>query len=203
MRERLFDRHNLLFRHLQDRPSIIMGRKGSGKTAYLNSVYFYGKYDHIVELGTSSALQKVVEAVQRCTEGVAFAETVAELWEQFLWVGVLVGLREKITTAEVREAVKAYLTELHIADSQSFDEALRDMVRFFQARAGEARHSPNHRHDRASWHCIETTRSASQPRVVLWRTGYGRKANKLWCSWTPWMISDWTLPLSPMRSRDC
>ncbi len=137
MRERLFDRHNLLFRYLQDRPSIIMGRKGSGKTAYLNSVYFYGKYDHIVELGTSSALQKVVEAVQSCTEGIAFAETVAELWGQFLWVGVLVGLREKITTAEVGEAVEAYLTELHIADSQSFDEALRDMLRFFQARAGE------------------------------------------------------------------
>ena len=138
MRERLFDRHNLLFRYLQDRPSIIMGRKGSGKTAYLNSVYFYGKYDHIVELGTSSALQKVVEAVQSCTEGIAFAETVAELWGQFLWLGVLVGLREKITECRGWGGrLKRYLTELHIADSQSFDEALRDMLRFFQARAGE------------------------------------------------------------------
>ena len=123
MRERLFDQHNELFRHLQDRPSIIMGRKGSGKTAYLNSVYFDGKYDHIVELGTSSALQKVVEAVQRCTEGVAFAETVAELGSNFYgWVCWWVCAIE--SRCKVSEAVKAYLTELHIADSQSFDEAL-------------------------------------------------------------------------------
>ena len=36
----LFEKQNNIYKSLRNRPSIIMGRRGSGKTAYLRTVYF-------------------------------------------------------------------------------------------------------------------------------------------------------------------
>ena len=35
----LFEKHNLIYKNLHSRPSIIIGRRGSGKTYYLRSVF--------------------------------------------------------------------------------------------------------------------------------------------------------------------
>jgi hypothetical protein len=36
----LFEKHNWIYKNLRNRPSIIMGRRGAGKTHYLRSVFF-------------------------------------------------------------------------------------------------------------------------------------------------------------------
>ena len=36
----LFEKHNWIYKNLYSRPSIIIGRRGSGKTYYLRSVFF-------------------------------------------------------------------------------------------------------------------------------------------------------------------
>ena len=41
----LFEKHNLIYKNLHSRPSIIIGRRGSGKTYYLRSVFFDKQYD--------------------------------------------------------------------------------------------------------------------------------------------------------------
>ena len=41
----LFDKHNWIYKNLRSRPSIIIGRRGSGKTHYLRSVIFDNQYD--------------------------------------------------------------------------------------------------------------------------------------------------------------
>jgi len=42
----LFEQHNWTYKNLRNRPSIIIGRRGSGKTSYLHSVFFDKQYDY-------------------------------------------------------------------------------------------------------------------------------------------------------------
>ena len=42
----LFEQQNRIYKNLRNRPSIIIGRRGSGKTYYLRSVFFDKAYKH-------------------------------------------------------------------------------------------------------------------------------------------------------------
>ena len=52
----LFEKHNWIYKNLHSRPSIIIGRRGSGKTYYLRSVFFDNQYDYFVEIRTPRVL---------------------------------------------------------------------------------------------------------------------------------------------------
>ncbi len=67
--EKLFEQHNRIYKHLHQRPSIIMGRKGSGKTSYLRTVFFDKKYDYFTEIRTARGLVSEAEMEQRARAG--------------------------------------------------------------------------------------------------------------------------------------
>jgi hypothetical protein len=62
--EALFEQHNRLYRELHKRPSIIIGRKGAGKTAYLKSVFFDKRYTFYTEINTPKVFTQVLNSIQ-------------------------------------------------------------------------------------------------------------------------------------------
>ena len=61
--EKLFEQHNRIYKNLHHRPSIIMGRKGSGKTSYLRAVFFDKKYSYFTEIRTAHVLAHISKVI--------------------------------------------------------------------------------------------------------------------------------------------
>src|SRR4030095_12934221 len=91
----LFEKQNWIYKNLRSRPSIIIGRRGSGKTYYLRSVFFDNQYDYYVEIRTPRVLVQGASAIQKMTSEVVFSEMVSELWDTILWLAVLLEIRKQ------------------------------------------------------------------------------------------------------------
>lgn len=77
----LFDTENKIYESFISNPTIIIGRRGAGKTAYLKSALFSGEYDIVIDIPTPSVFLQVVEKIQNIAHGVIFPENTAEIWE--------------------------------------------------------------------------------------------------------------------------
>ena len=123
--ERLFEQHNWIYQNMRHRPSIIMGRKGSGKTSYLRSVYFDDKYDFCTEIRTDHALTHISKVVQGLTKDVAFPETLAELWETILWICMFSEIHtHSLLPKDKLTLIGMYLEKVGIRDANSADDVL-------------------------------------------------------------------------------
>ena len=130
--EKLFEQHNWIYRNMRHRPSIIMGRKGSGKTSYLRSVYFDKKYNYYTEIRTDHALKQISKVIQGMAKGAVFPETLAELWGMILWVCVLAEIRKyPLLPADKMELVNMYLEKLGIGHTAIVDEVLARLTELF------------------------------------------------------------------------
>src|SRR5262245_46757151 len=77
--QELFDRNNAIYRTLEGHKSVLIGRKGSGKTAYLRSMFLDAQTSalDIVQLRTASTFQEVLKALNNELSGAHFVEVVA------------------------------------------------------------------------------------------------------------------------------
>ncbi len=115
----LFDRENQVYAHLTRRdPAFVVGRRGAGKTAFLDALSTEQTVLHI-EINTSTAVAEVEDLLRALTElGVTlFADHVSDIWGAALWHGLLVALvqhpPEGVDTDDVRfEDIKVYLDDL-------------------------------------------------------------------------------------------
>jgi len=131
--ELIFEQHNRLFKALKKRPSIVVGRKGAGKTSYLHSVFFEGVYDYKVELNTSKALTSVIETIGKMKGGAIFAESVAEIWGNVLITGAFGVLRNDIkSNGKAKKLIDDYLAKIGIRDGGTFDDILCILLIYYQ-----------------------------------------------------------------------
>jgi hypothetical protein len=61
--------------------NVVIGRRGSGKTAFLQSTYFTNPNDFIIEIDKARCLGEVVLAVNGIPTGGRYPEAISELWE--------------------------------------------------------------------------------------------------------------------------
>ena len=121
----LFEKQNNIYRGLHNRPSIIMGRRGSGKTAYLRTVYFEKEYACHVEIMTSSALEHISKVVENMAKEAVFTETLQELWEKTLWTCVIAEMYNKSMLSDERSGtVGNFLDILGIQFGDNSDTVL-------------------------------------------------------------------------------
>lgn len=123
----LFDVHNNLYKSLRQRPSVVIGRKGSGKTAYLQSSYFDNTYDFVIEVETDQALVAVIESVEKLSKGVVFAETTAGLWETILWIPMFCKIRKSMSY-KTKNFIDDYLAKIGIRTEGTVDDILWNIV---------------------------------------------------------------------------
>ncbi len=153
-----FEDRNALYRALRLNPRLIVGRKGSGKTAFLKSVYREGIYSHIIEISLPEHFQEVVKAVHRVIVDEAFVENAAKLWRQVLYTAVFecVVAREP-QAAEKLPTTVAWLQRMGVKPPMTPDDAiLRAAVRLAQEQ--ETENYESHFHDTFAAARAETTR---------------------------------------------
>ena len=130
----LFDKQNRIYKLFRDRPSIIMGRRGSGKTAYLRSVYFDDRYADRIEISTANLLTEIARVIQELSNDTVFTETLSKLWEKTLWTCALAWLRKqnlpKSTEAII---VNEYLKSMNINVEDSNDAVLEKIASMYRS----------------------------------------------------------------------
>ena len=125
----LFEKHNWIYKNLHSRPSIIIGRRGSGKTHYLRSVFFDQQYDYYVEVRTPRVLGQVASAIQKMTSEVLFSEMVSELWDTILWLAVFLEIRKhSVLQPDDLNVVNGYLDKMRVSDMDTVDDVLRNVA---------------------------------------------------------------------------
>jgi len=121
----LFEKHNKIYNSLLKRPTIILGRKGSGKTSYLNSVYFSNQYDYIVEIESSDLITNVVNILSSAKNEPVFSEKISKIWENFLCIEVLKKIRCEIPkTYTSKKLIDDYLAKIGCRDETTIDDIL-------------------------------------------------------------------------------
>ncbi|MCC7118927.1 MAG: hypothetical protein IT310_10420 [Anaerolineales bacterium] len=133
--ELLFEPHNWIYKNLRSRPSIIMGRKGAGKTHYLRSAFFDESYHFYTEIRTAHVLSQMTRVIQKITNDMLFTEMVAELWEIVLWIGVFVEIRNHtVLTWEELNLVNAYLEKMGVTQAGHADSVLSHFAEMLDSR---------------------------------------------------------------------
>ncbi len=90
----MFDRENRVYAHLIKRdPAFIIGRRGSGKTAFLYAITT-SQPTLNVEINTSTVVAEVEDLLRglAALNTTLFAEHIAEIWSAALWHGVFAGI---------------------------------------------------------------------------------------------------------------
>lgn len=133
----LFEKHNWIYKNLHSRPSIIIGRRGSGKTYYLRSVFFDRQYDYYVEIRTPHVLGQVASAIQKLSSEVVFSEMVSELWDMILWIAVFLEIRKHpVLPPTELNVIKRYLDKVGVRNADTVEEALQDVAQMLERVAG-------------------------------------------------------------------
>ncbi len=121
----LFEQHNWTYKNLRNRPSVIIGRRGSGKTYYLRSVFFDKQYDYYAEIRTARVFGYIAKIIQGMTEDAMFPETVSELWETVLWIVVFSEIRKySLLSFDDLSIVNAYLSKVGVKENDTSDDVL-------------------------------------------------------------------------------
>jgi len=87
----LFESQNKIYEFVIKHPSIIVGRRGAGKTTFLKSlIHEKEKNSVIVEITGSKAFERIVDTLQKNNGGThVFAESASELWDWIFWTSLL------------------------------------------------------------------------------------------------------------------
>ncbi len=125
----LFEQHNWTYKNLRNRPSIIIGRRGAGKTYYLRSVFFDKQYDFYTEIRTARVLGQMARVIQRMTKDAVFPEMVSELWEMVLWISVFSEIQKSsLLSEDDLYVIGAYLESINVHDSVGVDAVLLNLA---------------------------------------------------------------------------
>lgn len=126
----LLDTNNEISRELNKRPSLIIGRRGSGKTAFLNSLALDRRYSVIVALEPGDAFPSMIRNIERKLPSNIMAEEAAKLWHALLWGAVfqqLLVCHPAHSAAELLP-VAHYLEGLGIKPGMSFYAVMRAIL---------------------------------------------------------------------------
>jgi hypothetical protein len=92
----LISKNNFLYNEIASNPSLIVGRRGSGKTTYLRLAYHSAKDKIIIELKPEDGFRQIVLAIEKMGSSIVFAEEVANLWSTLLWNLVFTNLVKRV-----------------------------------------------------------------------------------------------------------
>jgi hypothetical protein len=138
----LFEQHNWIYKNLRNRPSIIIGRRGAGKTYYLRSVFFDKQYDFYTEIRTARVLGHMARVIQRMTREAVFPEMVSELWETVLWIGVFSEMRKHdLLPWEDKYLIDTYLGKVGIKQEDNVETMLWNLANTLDAELDKERDS--------------------------------------------------------------
>jgi hypothetical protein len=136
--ESLFYKKNLLYEEMSHRPSLIVGRRGAGKTVFLRSVILNPTYSVIVELPPEQAFRDVVRTIEEMCTGVVFVEEIRNIWDVVLWSALFIEMlrSEKCHGLGGLEKLGQYTSGLGIEPRMGVYTVMRKVVEIIKERGG-------------------------------------------------------------------
>jgi len=133
--DRLFDRRNAIAEGLRKGPSMIIGRRGAGKTAFLNSFHFDDDYDVVVSLQSDDSFPKMVRTIEGKLPHNVLAEEVSLLWTNLLWGAVFAELLQRHPLEAYADLAKLtrYLEGIGVERGMSPYRIMRTILRAIEA----------------------------------------------------------------------
>jgi hypothetical protein len=139
----LFEQHNWIYKNLRNRPSIIIGRRGAGKTYYLRSVFFDKQYDFYTEIRTARVLSHMTRVIQRMTQEAVFPEMVSELWETVIWISVFAEMRKhELLRWEDKYLIDTYLGKVGVKGDDNVETMLWNLASTLDAELDKEKENP-------------------------------------------------------------
>lgn len=93
----LFESQNLIYKNIQKRPSIVVGRRGSGKTTFLKQLK-YEKFQHhlAIDFDLDAAKRSISLILSKLPENFDIsAESVSQLWGWLVWTHTASEIKKK------------------------------------------------------------------------------------------------------------
>lgn len=137
----LFDERNSIAEDFRRKPTMIVGRRGSGKTTFLHRHRFDPGYDIIVSLAPDDEFPTMVRQIEQQVPYNAVVEEVARTWNSLFWVSVFKSLTAQHRLDEFTELrpVRAYLDALGIKPEHSYYSVMRSVLNAIAALGEQAR----------------------------------------------------------------
>lgn len=133
----LFDPQNKIYNALKSNPSIIIGRRGSGKTAYLHSVFIGHEFGIVQEVKTSKTFSQIVDAIEKSVPTAFLSESVAELWEQLFYFALFSEVAKKYRTKKKEfRLLSDYLAKENLGGATSIDVFLWKLINVLREKSG-------------------------------------------------------------------
>jgi hypothetical protein len=134
----LFEKQGKIYKKITDRPSIVIGRRGAGKTAFLKNLLYSHRYGVAIEIKTYRAFSQIVRSVQRAIDkdGFVFTDEVAELWDLLFWSSILAKLRDVYPADASRSTlISTFLTKVGIQPMMSPEQVVSTVLKVISQKA--------------------------------------------------------------------
>lgn len=149
----LFQRENTIYTELLERRGIIIGRRGSGKTAVMNQLYDSKRHGYVVFFRAYDLFPEILDGIDNMfRNSVPPVEVVARLWNILIWCAIFVEIARhhqesdanlrsivdfnrwmNVSQDDPPEGVAQHVIEHLIAQANSTDRALHTTLRLEQA----------------------------------------------------------------------
>jgi hypothetical protein len=95
-------------------PSVIVGRRGSGKTSYLRRLRHQSEHDFFLEISTQNAFNSVVSSITSAASDSVTVEVLADIWDGVFWNLLIWQLVKKGRPTIGFQQARAHIRELGI-----------------------------------------------------------------------------------------
>lgn len=124
---KLLDPNNKIIDRFTSNRSLIIGRKGSGKTSFLRGLARNKVREYI---DTAETFAKIVDSIDEKSKGFLFVEKVAQLWEHIFTLSLLRGVSQAYATPATDVAiVRDYCAENGLSGEITIEDWLWTLLR--------------------------------------------------------------------------
>lgn len=139
--DELICRNNVPYKRLLSNPSIIVGRKGSGKSSMLRSAELDPRYSKgvIVNLPAEDAFNDLFKLIDNSTRQLVFVERVAFVWQFLLWVIIQAKTIEKFRDHDDTNlyVLSRFISGLNINHSHEPYRIMHSCISFLEKNRGD------------------------------------------------------------------
>ncbi len=129
--ELLFERQNAIYEELLRRSGIIVGRRGAGKTAFMNQLAVSGQYRYIVIFSAPDIFPTILGSIRGLFgEYPPLVEVTGHLWNILIWCSIFgVVLRESERTDARLRAVRDFANQIPFTEYDRAELVISKVIR--------------------------------------------------------------------------